>query len=73
VREEAFNTIFYVVVQLPEFIVNHLENNVGILPALTRAHLETNQTVTSNATSIQSSEDQCEQHLTDCLPAVVLF
>ncbi|KAF1322419.1 Agc/pkg protein kinase, partial [Globisporangium splendens] len=30
---------------LPEFIVSHLENNVGILPALTRAHLETNQTM----------------------------
>lgn len=33
------------VLQLPEYIVKHLEDNVGILPALTRAHVETNQEV----------------------------
>ncbi|TYZ58803.1 hypothetical protein PybrP1_001579 [[Pythium] brassicae (nom. inval.)] len=30
---------------LPEYIVKHLEDNVGVLPALTRAHLETNQEI----------------------------
>lgn len=32
--------------QLPENIIKNLEDNVGILPALTRAHVQTNRAVT---------------------------